>query len=60
MDQDNLTFVWSIFEHNTFKTFSMKFTNNIEFLEFVSTFVDCVYKSVNQIGNESAYYKEMF
>lgn len=60
MDQNNRTFVWSVYHDSSFDTFSIRFPENIPFLEFMTCFVECTYKSVNKDGTESKYYEKMF
>lgn len=60
MDKNNKTFVWSAFKDNSFYTFSIKFEDNLEFLQFLTTFVECTYKSVNKDGGDNKYYEKMF
>lgn len=45
VDQANYSFVWSVFVSDQFKTFCIKFSENILFLEFRSKFLDCSYRS---------------
>lgn len=48
MDQANGTFVWSVLKDGGFHTFSLRFANNVDFLEFLSKYVGCLYKNVNE------------
>ena len=60
MDKNNKTFVWSAFKENKFYTFSLKFKENLDFLQFLTIYVECTYKSVNKDGEDSKYYEKMF
>ncbi|KAL6121765.1 hypothetical protein NUSPORA_01270 [Nucleospora cyclopteri] len=60
MDQKNRTFVWSAYKEGLFFTFCAKFEDNIEFLQFLSSFVECTYKSVNKEGGDNKFYERMF
>lgn len=53
MDQKNTTFVWSVLKDGLFYTFSIKFLDNLDFLEFLSKYVSCLYKNVNRERNET-------
>lgn len=48
MDQKNATFVWSVMKDGVFHTFSLRFLDSIGFLEFLSKYVGCLYRSANQ------------
>lgn len=48
MDQKNMTFVWSVPKDGMFYTFSITFLDNVDFLEFLSKYVSCLYKNVNR------------
>jgi hypothetical protein len=54
MDQTNLTFVWSVLKDGAFHTFSLRFMHNVDFLEFLSKYVGCLYKNVNDDGKGDA------
>ncbi|KAG5860406.1 vacuole import and degradation protein [Encephalitozoon hellem] len=63
MDQKNATFVWSVMDNGVFHTFSLKFTDNVDFLEFLSKYIGCLYRNVNheRKGDEEAekYFEKM-
>lgn len=59
MDQVNNSFVWSVFNNNSFMTFCIKFEDRLEFLEFVAKYVEFSYKSVNKENKEHVYFKDM-
>ncbi|CAD27142.1 similar to HYPOTHETICAL PROTEIN YNV2_yeast [Encephalitozoon cuniculi GB-M1] len=63
MDQKNTTFVWSVMEDGVFHTFSLRFLDNLDFLEFLSKYIGCLYRNVNneKKGNEEAerYFEKM-
>lgn len=52
MDQKNMTFVWSVLRDGSFRTFSVRFPDNLSFLEFLSKYVSCLYKNVNRERGE--------
>lgn len=54
MDQKNATFVWSVPRDGMFYTFSLKFLSTVDFLEFLSRYVSCLYKNVNREENAEA------
>ncbi|ORD94734.1 VID27 [Enterospora canceri] len=60
MDKANRTVVWSIFKERKYQTFSIKFKENLDFLKFLTSFVECTYRSVNEDGTDSKYFEEMF
>lgn len=58
MDQSNHSFVWSVYNKGAFHTFCIEFKDHIDFLEFVSKYTECCYKSVNE-GNQFKYFENM-
>jgi hypothetical protein len=52
MDQKNTTFVWSVLKDGLFYTFSLRFGESLTFLEFLSKYVSCLYKNVNDAEKE--------
>lgn len=59
MDQNNFSFVWSVYSESQFLTFCLKFINNLDFLEFLSKYVECSYKSVNLDQKENKFFEDM-
>ncbi|ELA41987.1 uncharacterized protein VICG_01004 [Vittaforma corneae ATCC 50505] len=58
MDQSNHSFVWSVYNKGMFHTFCIEFEDHINFLEFVSKYTECCYKSVNE-GDQFKYFENM-
>lgn len=59
MDKINYSFVWSVYDRSTFFTFCIKFKSKIDFLEFISKYVEASYKSVNPESCENVYFENM-
>jgi len=59
MDQQNNSFVWSVFTDSLFHTFCIKFADKIEFLEFLTKYVESSYKSVNSDQEEHKFFENM-
>lgn len=59
MDQQNNSFVWSVFTDSLFHTFCIKFVDKIEFLEFLTKYVESSYKSVNSDQEEHKFFENM-
>lgn len=59
MDQDNNSFVWSVYLESSFHTFCIKFTERIDFLEFLTKYVECSYKSVNSDQEQHKFFENM-
>lgn len=59
MDQDNNSFVWSVFSENAFHTFCAKFRDRIDFLEFLTRYVESSYKSVNSEQSQHKFFEDM-
>ncbi|ADM12300.1 vacuolar import and degradation protein [Encephalitozoon intestinalis ATCC 50506] len=60
MDQKNITFVWSVMEGGVFHTFSLKFLDNLDFLEFLGKYIGCLYKNVNHENKEDKEAEQYF
>lgn len=58
MDQENCSFVWSVYVEGVFHTFCIEFTERLDFLEFSAKYVECCYKSVNP-NNEFKFFENM-
>lgn len=59
MDQENHSFVWSVFNEAAFHTFCAKFQDRIDFLEFLTKYVESSYKSVNSGQTEHRFFEDM-
>ncbi|KAK6090529.1 hypothetical protein P3W45_000626 [Vairimorpha bombi] len=61
MENTTNTFVWSVMKDNIWYTFCIVFDSNIDYLEFLSKYVSCTYKSSSKeenIQNEE-YFEKM-
>ncbi|TBU08253.1 vacuolar import and degradation protein 27 [Hamiltosporidium magnivora] len=59
MDKKLRTFVWSILKENNFYTFSLQFSENLSFLEFVSKYTNLNFKSEESEHIPEKYYQDV-